>query len=101
MCSQIPPRDEPLAIAVIPPPLSWPFANPVHRGQTPQSTLAHLRGTFRTRRRLLTTLLRHRPCGHSSPPHPASSPLFAVGLVISLIRCSRLPARLLFPSSRP
>lgn len=68
MCSQAAPRDEPRAIAVIPPPLSWPFANLVHRGQMPQSTLAHLRGTFRTRRRLLTTLLRHRPCGHSSTP---------------------------------
>lgn len=34
----------------------------------PQSTLAHIQGTFRTRRRLLTTLLRHRPCGHSSTP---------------------------------
>ena len=98
--SNLAPRDEPRAIAVIPPPFSWPFANLVHRGQMPQSTLAHLRGTFRTRRRLLPLFCAIAPV----------VTLLHLNPVVTLVRRwarhhayhrSRHPTRLLFPSSRP
>lgn len=108
MCSQIPPRDEPLAIAVIPPPLSWPFANPVHRDQCPKAPSHTYKAHFG---RVgvcsplfcaiapVVTLLHLNPRRHPCSPLGSSSRSYAVP-VTPLVCCSHRHGRRLLPSSR-
>ncbi len=92
MCSQIAPRDEPRAIAVIPPPFQLAFCQ---SGSPRTNAPKHPR-----------TLTRHISdasafAHHSSAPSPLWSLFYTLTRVVTLVRrWARHPAHTLFPTSR-